>query len=208
MTQTRLLLLSLLIAAASACGDEDTEFTDTGVADTGVPDGGAGDAGVTDSGMEDVTDDIQADVGAEDTASDVSEDMGIPDVSDDGGTEDSGDDVAPGMDWDAIFEALNANGCAGNYCHGGGAGGLSFSDADSAYTALIGTRIQGSDAACGASERIVPGDADASGLYIRLRPASEDSPECSPEKMPPGSDGVNAELAEALAAWINAGAIR
>ncbi|MFT6396915.1 MAG: hypothetical protein ACJAYU_001659 [Bradymonadia bacterium] len=249
MKLSKALLLSLLVAGASACGDEETSATDPGATDAGATDAGATDAGATDAGATDAgatdagatdagatdagatdagatdagatdagaTDAGATDAGATDAgATDAGEtdaDTGLTDVSadavvDDTGTVDVEPDAFESLGWDELFAELNINGCSGSYCHGGGAGGLSFTDADSAYSALIGSRIQGSAAACGASERIVPGDADASGMYIRLRPASADSPDCTPEKMPPGSPGLDAELAEALAAWINAGANR
>ena len=209
MKRAPLLILSLLVAGASACGDEETPFVapaaDTGGTDTGASDV-AGDAS-EDTAPDVGVDDVAADVGADATdagSADVPDDSGMEDA----GLEDTGADAAPTMDWDEIFAALDMNGCSGGYCHGGGAGGLSFSDADTAYTALVGTAVQGTEAACGATERIVPGDAEASGFYIRLRPTSQDSTDCGPEKMPPGSSGIDAELADALAAWINAGANR
>lgn len=203
------LVLVALVSGASACGDEETPTADTGSTDTGVTDTGEADSSDADGGPNDTgSEDVSADAVLEDVGDDGGEADTAPDAVADSEMGEVDPDAQEGMDWDELFAALNMNGCSGGYCHGGGSGGLTFTDADSAYTALIGSRIQATEAACGASERIVAGDANASGLYIRLRPATADSADCTPERMPPDSSGVDPELAEALATWINAGAIR
>jgi hypothetical protein len=198
MTMPDRLVLITVLALLAACADEDPLLLEYTAADSG--------AGVTDTGVTDTS-------GADASGADASTDIALPDTSplpdatgdtgDTGGTADTG--AATG--WDAFYQTyLEPAGCASGYCHGGGSGYLSFSDASSAYDALVDQPV--TESVCGTTTRVVPGDATASALYLRLRPSAMDDPSCEPTKMPPDSEGLSEEAVAGLAAWINEGALR
>ena len=207
MNSTRLYSLALGLLLVG-CADEDGPSpTDLGT-----------DAG-TDIGGADVADDVEPDAAPDsgldagdvlpDGESDAAPDMGSDVVQSDAadtGTDAPEPDAGDGT-WAALYAAhIEPAGCANGYCHGGSAGGLSFTDAASAYDALVGQSV--TEPHCGSITRIVPGDADSSMLYIRVRAAELDPEGCEPPKMPQGSEGLTDEAAAAIAAWIDAGAQR
>lgn len=195
----RQLLAFCLVFSAAACADEDTPaLTDAG-GDTGVDTGvDAGTDVGTDPGSDGAMDVL-------DDAADVTTDVG-PDSVADSGTDTPSGDVGGGT-WAALYaDHLEPAGCSNGYCHGGGAGGLNFTDAATAYDALVGQSA--TESYCETITRVVPGSAETSALYVRIRPASLDQEDCDPPKMPQGSEGLSEEAAAAIAAWIDAGAIR
>lgn len=194
MKMKRFCLLIGAAALLAACADEDViPLVDAG-ADTGTSDTSTDattDVGTTDTDPGDVRTDTNLD------AADTADVDPLPDVSGDSGGE---------IGWTEFYNTyLEPAGCSGDYCHGGFSGGLSFTDADSAYDALVGQPV--SESICGTTSRVVAGDASASSLYLRLRPSAMDEMGCEPPKMPPGSDGLSDEAAAILGAWIDAGAL-
>jgi len=80
------------------------------------------------------------------------------------------------------------NGCTSGYCHGAAAGGLALTDAKASYASLVDAPA--TMASCGQSVRVVPGDPDASVLWLRVRPAALDQGMPCGAKMPQGSMGL------------------
>jgi hypothetical protein len=112
----------------------------------------------------------------------------------------------PFSNWTEI-QGFFATTCDSSFCHGlgGAAGGLEdLDDYDSGYDNLVNTAV-----ACSGSNfslRVVPGDADNSFLFEKLRaPVEERAPECR-LGMPLGGDPLTPEQLAGIRAWIESGA--
>jgi hypothetical protein len=171
-------------------GQNDVAQVDTGTADTGTEDAGMVDSGAVDA--------APADAAPADAAS---ADAGMPDA---GMPVDAGG-IEP-VSFTTVFnEVLNPKGCTGGYCHAGHAGGLLMDSIESAYDNLV-NKESSTPTDCEATMRVVPGDPDASMLWIRVRPNADDclTPE---QKMPAfGEEGLSAEELKLIHDWILTGA--
>ena len=111
---------------------------------------------------------------------------------------------ASGPPFAEVHAILMKSGCTSGYCHGAAAGGLALTDAKASYASLVG--VAATAAGCGADVRVVPGDPEASVLWLRVRPSSLDGgAPCGP-KMPQGSMGLGEAEAAVVEAWIAGGA--
>ena len=121
-------------------------------------------------------------------------------ICDDGGSPECAE---PPLTTDAEFweTVVAPNACNNGYCHGSGSGGMTLSDLDASLGQLIG--VPSSKEVCGATVRVVPGSPEQSVLWHRLRPRVEGVPDCADDfKMPPSSNGLSAEDAAVVEAWI------
>lgn len=108
------------------------------------------------------------------------------------------------VDFSRIFqEVLVPNGCTGGYCHGGGAGGLTLSNEDAAYEALVNTSAVGPG--CEGAPRVYPGLVEASLVWGKIAPGM---PAPCGSKMPPAGGALLAGSLALMEAWIRAGAPR
>jgi hypothetical protein len=118
-------------------------------------------------------------------------------------TADNGSPPA-GQTLTAIFDPIfQAKGCTAGYCHGASAGELQLQDVDSIYANLVNQTAAA--AACGLTQRVVPGEPENSLLWHRVKPL-EDGEEPCVAKMPKGSDGLTADEAQLVYDWIKGGA--
>jgi hypothetical protein len=115
--------------------------------------------------------------------------------------DDGGQKVPPEPTFTRVFEeVVTATRCGGPLCHGLTAGGFRMGSKDAVYTAFVGQ--PGGGAHCGDSGyiRVVPGDPEASLLYLKL-----DHRQPCGDPMP-GGDRLPDEQIELVRAWIEAGA--
>jgi hypothetical protein len=96
-------------------------------------------------------------------------------------------------------EVFEPAGCTAGYCHGGSAGDLTWS-----YEELVGTAA--AEPVCGLTERVVPGDPEASILWQRVRPLAAEETESCAEMMPKGGPPLDAAQAQLVYDWIAGGA--
>ena len=119
---------------------------------------------------------------------------------------DDGDGATAPISFARVFnEVLQPKGCTAGYCHAGHAGGLLMDSMETAYANLV-TQDSSTDTPCDVSVRVVPGDPDASMLWVRVRPAADDclTPE---QKMPPlGGEGLTDAQLSLIHDWILSGA--
>ena len=87
--------------------------------------------------------------------------------------------------YEAVFEN---NGCANGYCHSAPFEGLNFLTVDDAYAALVNQVSPFPQ--CEVETYVVPGDPEASLLWHKVRPATDEGPWCG-EKMPLGTLGLS-----------------
>ena len=189
-------LTGLLVAG---CGEDATDNSpgpgsDAGGVDMGTTDTAPDTPGTPDAG--DVEDTGSMDAGGADTPSaDVGTDQGAP--------QDTGQEV---VSFVQVFdEILAPRGCTAGYCHAGHAGGLLMDSPETAYENLV-NQDNSTETTCEATVRVVPGDPDASMLWVRVRPAEE---ECltQDQKMPPfGNDGLTEDELALIRDWILTGA--
>ncbi len=92
------------------------------------------------------------------------------------------------------FDAAQPTGCTSSGCHGGTAGGFTFTDAHSLWTTSVNVR-----ATVGGGLRVVPGEPDQSELYLRLLPSATN-------RMPQGGPYLDDAAISRVAAWICSGA--
>ena len=138
-----------------------------------------------------------ADEGPSDAADEGAEDV-TQETLDAGSEEDA--EVGEVVSFAALYsEVLEGQGCT-NGCHGGDAGGLALYSAEVAYENLVNTPAE--TPGCEVTMRVVPGDPEASMLWVRVRALDDD---CMP-KMPPGSEGLTQEDADHIYDWIATGA--
>ncbi|MDC0720522.1 hypothetical protein [Nannocystis bainbridge] len=106
-----------------------------------------------------------------------------------------------GLSWETdVFPAAIAGNCG---CHTQGSGGLTFSDAASAYTAIVD--VDSTQAA--GFKRIAPGDAAASYFLAKLKGTSGDGPfNGNPAQMPKGGPPLAADKIALVEQWIDEGA--
>ena len=176
-------------------GSPDVASADTGVSDTPADDTSMADTGAVDTGMADTA---PSDVGVPDAGM---PDTGMPDA---GMPEDTGG-IEP-ISFATVFnEVLNPKGCTGGYCHAGHAGGLLMDSMESAYENLLNKETS-TETPCASTMRVVPGDPDASMLWIRVRPDVDDCLTAD-QKMPPfGDQGLSDEHLKLIHDWILTGA--
>jgi len=116
------------------------------------------------------------------------------------------DITAPDPDWASIYEGIIGPLC-GQACHGPGEldlrsdSMLDLSDASTAYMALVGQPAQGSSCD-GMGTRVVAGDSASSLLIEKLRP----DPSCG-DPMPPSTVLLPEDVIDAIAQWIDDGAL-
>lgn len=129
-------------------------------------------------------------------------DSGADASSSDGADTTSGGDGMLADTWSDVFaDIISGNNCDNGYCHGGGSGGLTMTDAASTYAALVGVSAAGM--ACGPTGaiRVVPGDPDASLIIQKL----EGAPDCG-ASMPKELPMLQQSEIDRLRAWILDGA--
>ncbi len=101
-------------------------------------------------------------------------------------------------------EVFGPRGCDESSCHGSAVTWAPLSDVDEAYDSLT---KDASLPACDLTKLVVPGDPEASLLFVRMSRTLDPDGECG-SKMPVGTPGVD-EAQEALVrAWIEGGAAR
>jgi hypothetical protein len=98
-----------------------------------------------------------------------------------------------------IQPIFNSNGCTS--CHGG-SGGL-FLTQGQAYSNLVNVNAQ---AACTTQKRVLPGNPDASVLYIRTSANTADTQCGINSRMPQGSPRLPQESIDLIKNWITQGA--
>jgi hypothetical protein len=123
-----------------------------------------------------------------------------------GGASGSAADSGPPPTWTQVYNDIISPTCA-MPCHnptgvGGQMGKLDMSTKDTAYTNLVNVAAAGV-ACAGKGTRVIPGMPDMSIMYLK---ASNDDPTPCGGKMPLGSNGLPADKADELKAWIVAGA--
>lgn len=177
------LLLGAALALSACSGDDSGGDTDSTTAATGSTSGGSTSGG--------------SDTSGESTS--TSGTSGTSGSSSDGSTT-----SAAGPPFADVFAVLMNNGCTSGYCHGAAAGGLALTDAKASYASLVDAPA--TMASCGQSVRVVPGDPDASVLWLRVRPAALDQGMPCGAKMPQGSMGLGDADAAVIEAWIAGGA--
>jgi hypothetical protein len=116
-----------------------------------------------------------------------------------------GDPTTGDGDFADVHQLLVDQGCTAGYCHGADANGLTMTDAPTAYMNLVG--VAATDAVCGLTQRVVPGEPDQSIMWMRVRPAALDGGMPCAQKMPDGSDGLTEADAQIIYDWIAAGAL-
>jgi hypothetical protein len=117
-----------------------------------------------------------------------------------------GDPTAGTGDFAAVHQLLVDQGCTAGYCHGANANGLTMTDAATSYMNLVG--VAATDAVCGLTQRVVPGEPEQSIMWMRVRPAALDGGMACAMKMPSGSDdGLTEADAQIIYDWIAAGAL-
>jgi hypothetical protein len=116
-----------------------------------------------------------------------------------------GDPTGGDGDFADVHQLLVDQGCTAGYCHGADANGLTMTDAATAYANLVG--VAATDAVCGLTQRVVPGEPDQSIMWMRVRPAALDGGMPCAEKMPDGTDGLTEADAQIIYDWIAAGAL-
>lgn len=105
-----------------------------------------------------------------------------------------------------VYESvIVGQGCTAGYCHGGMAGGLELTDEATSYANLV--EVDATMAACGLTQRVVPGAPEQSILWMRVRPAAEDMGMACAPKMPQGSMGLSDADATLVKEWIAGGAL-
>ncbi len=97
-----------------------------------------------------------------------------------------------------IYEDLFEMDCNG--CHGPGEGGLMTNTVDAAYQNIVNAESE----SCAGKNRVTPGDANASVLYLAIARTSADG--CNPPDMPSGGAKWAQEDIDRLRDWIEAGA--
>lgn len=178
-----------LTITAAGCGDPDpVDDVDSGTtpSDSGVP---------TDSS----TPPVDSSTPPVDSSTPPA-DSGMTDA----GTPDSG--MAGGATFTEVYAILSAK-CVS--CHAGGAGGLSFNSAASAYTALVGPNRATGTGPCTPAEapveRVTPGDPAASFLFIKV--TTDPLPAGCGDRMPRFMMALEATEIETIRSWIEAGAM-
>jgi hypothetical protein len=81
-------------------------------------------------------------------------------------------------------EVLEAKGCAGEFCHGSGQGGLSMDSKADAYLNLVGVAAAGPACSASGKMRVVAGNPEASLLFEKI--SSNPMPSCG-DRMPIGA---------------------
>jgi hypothetical protein len=94
-------------------------------------------------------------------------------------------------------EVFEPAGCTAGYCHGGGSGDLVWS-----YEELLASAAE---PVCGLTERVVPGDPEASILWARVQPMDPEAEACA-ERMPKDAPPLDATQAQLVYDWIASGA--
>lgn len=194
---------------------EDTSPADPEAEDTAVdePDGESpapADVEVEDAAADDTAGSAPApsDAEASDTAADDT--SGDDASSVDAQEQDAGpsEDAAMGdpVSFATVFnEVLEPMGCTAGYCHAGHAGGMLMDSLESAYDNLVNVETS-TDTNCDVTMRVVPGDPDASMLWVRVRP-QEDDCLTADQKMPPFSEtGLTDAQLDLIHDWIATGA--
>lgn len=181
----RIRFASALVALLAATGCS-TEPGSGGSTDTA---GGSDGAGALDSSGTDAT---ATDTGTGDTsvADTASADTSVADTA----AQDTGP-AAPTFG-DVWTQVLVAEGCSGQYCHGG-----LWPNQDAAYKHLTTATVK--TPKCASSSYVVPGDANKSLLWLKIDPAAKHG--CG-NKMPTGKPGVSAASSQLVKDWIAAGA--
>lgn len=175
-------------------GQNDVAQVDTGTPDTGTEDAGMVDSGAVDAGPADAA---PADAGPADA---TPADAGMPDA---GMPVDAGG-IEP-VSFATVFnEVLSPKGCTGGYCHAGHAGGMLMDSLETAYENLVNKEAS-TPTDCEATMRVVPGNPDASILWIRVRPDADDCLTAE-QKMPPSGDGLSDAERKLIHDWILTGA--
>ena len=102
-----------------------------------------------------------------------------------------------------VFDAVFAEaGCGAGYCHGS-----PMASAEGMYDFLV-DQPGAATTTCDATVLVVPGDPEASLLWLRIRPQSMDDGEPCAQKMPGGSTGLSRAKAMLVYDWILDGAQR
>ena len=198
--------------AGTDSGAEDTSPADPEPEDTAVdePDGdspASADVEAEDTAGDDTAGDdpTPADAEATDTAAPGDDASSVaPEEQDAGPSEDAatGDPVSFATVFNEVLEPL---GCTAGYCHAGHAGGMLMDSLESAYENLVNVEVS-TDTNCDVTMRVVPGDPDASMLWIRVRP-QEDDCLTADQKMPPFSEtGLTDAQLDLIHDWIATGA--
>jgi hypothetical protein len=113
-----------------------------------------------------------------------------------------GDDPDPAVTFAEISqEVVTTTTCGGPFCHGTTAGGFVMGTPSATYAALVDQPASGAECADSGLKRVVPGDPDASLLYLKLA----GNPPCGDE-MPPGNP-LSSDKVDLVRRWIEGGAV-
>ena len=142
----------------------------------------------------------------EDTTTPEPEDTTTPEPEDTAAADPEDIEGGEAVSFQTVFnEILDPMGCTAGYCHAGHAGGMLMDSLESAYDNLVNVEVS-TPTECGVTMRVVPGDPEASMLWIRVRP-SEDDCLTEDQKMPPfGGEGLTQAQLDLIYAWIATGA--
>ncbi len=98
-------------------------------------------------------------------------------------------------------EVFVAEGCTAGYCHGSFGLGSPQAVIDSFVN------VEATEPLCGRTHFVVPGDPEASILWVRVRPMTAEDEECGVVKMPANSGtGLDEQTAQMIYEWIQDGA--
>ena len=116
--------------------------------------------------------------------------------------EGEGEAAEPFPGFESVFDILTGS-CVG-YCHDANAGQMQFMDEQTTYDSVMAGAA--TEAVCGLTDRVVPGDPENSILWVRIRaPVAGD--DCA-VKMPKDSPELSAEALQTIYDWIAGGALR
>jgi hypothetical protein len=92
-------------------------------------------------------------------------------------------------------------GCTSGYCHGT----FGLASPQSVINAFVD--VEATNPTCGRTHYVVPGDPEASILWVRVRPITAEDESCGVIKMPAGSEtGLDEQTAQIVYDWIADGA--
>lgn len=98
-------------------------------------------------------------------------------------------------------EVFVAEGCTSGYCHGN----FGLGSPDAVVSAFVD--VEAPEPTCGRTHYVVPGDPEASILWVRVRPITAEDEECGVAKMPSNSEtGLDEQTAQVIYDWIADGA--
>lgn len=193
-------------AALSACSDDEDDNGGYG-GSAGIGAGGAAGSAAGSGGTAGSTPDgggVDAAAGSAGSADDGGQEAQAGSA---GSADDGGPDAAAGASWTQVYTTIISTSCSPCHTTPGGAGILNgmldLTTQETAYSNLVNAPAAG-NACAGQGTRVIPGSAETSLLYQKIKPG-EPAP-CG-AKMPLGGQELSNDQADAIASWIQAGAL-